>query len=100
MSALHGGRRDNLEIAPNLRAGYGLVRSGAGTALVGSHAEVADRIAEYHGLGLDHFILSGQPQLEEAYWFAEGVVPLLRVRGLLGHRRVDRSGSAMIDAPS
>ncbi|MDF2914434.1 MAG: alkanesulfonate monooxygenase, FMNH(2)-dependent, partial [Pantoea agglomerans] len=38
MAALHGGRRDKLEISPNLWAGVGLVRSGAGTALVGDHA--------------------------------------------------------------
>ena len=83
MAALHGGRTDRLEIAPNLWAGYGLVRAGAGTALVGSHEEVADRIVEYHALGLEHFILSGQPHLEEAYWFGENVLPLLRDRGLL-----------------
>ncbi|MFC7484651.1 LLM class flavin-dependent oxidoreductase [Luedemannella flava] len=66
MLELHGGRRDDLEIAPNLWAGVGLVRGGAGTALVGSHTEVADRIAEYHALGLTEFILSGYPHLEEA----------------------------------
>ena len=37
MQALHGGRTDNLEVSPNLWAGIGLVRGGAGTALVGSH---------------------------------------------------------------
>jgi alkanesulfonate monooxygenase len=87
MAALHGGRTDALEIYPNLWAGYGLVRGGAGTALVGSHAEVADRIAEYHAVGVDHFILSGHPHLEEAYWFGEGVLPLLRDRGLLADGR-------------
>ncbi|MBI0385175.1 LLM class flavin-dependent oxidoreductase, partial [Streptomyces albiflaviniger] len=75
MLALHGGSLDNLEIYPNLWAGVGLVRGGAGTALVGSHAEVAERIAEYHRLGIDEFILSGYPHLEEAYWFGEGVLP-------------------------
>ncbi|MGY0056063.1 LLM class flavin-dependent oxidoreductase [Streptomyces sp. LZ34] len=85
MLALHGGGRDGLEIHPNLWAGIGLVRGGAGTALVGSHAEVADRIAEYHGLGIDEFILSGYPHLEEAYWFGEGVLPILRERGLWNH---------------
>ncbi|WP_116953657.1 LLM class flavin-dependent oxidoreductase [Jiangella endophytica] len=84
MSALHHGSRDDLEIHPNVWAGYGLVRGGAGTALVGSHAEVAERIGEYHELGIDHFILSGQPHLEEAYHFAEGVVPILRAAGLTG----------------
>jgi len=83
MVALHGGRTDALEVSPNLWAGVGLVRGGAGTALVGSHDEVADRIAEYHELGIDEFILSGYPHLEEAYRVGEGVMPVLRERGLL-----------------
>ncbi|MYR60943.1 LLM class flavin-dependent oxidoreductase, partial [Streptomyces sp. SID625] len=66
MLALHGGGRDGLEIHPNLWAGIGLVRGGAGTALVGSHREVAERIKEYHALGIDEFVLSGYPHLEEA----------------------------------
>lgn len=84
MRALHDGRADSLEIAPNLWAGVGLVRGGAGTALVGSHEEVADRIAEYAELGLRHFVLSGYPHLEEAYHFGEGVLPALARRGLWG----------------
>ena len=83
MTALHGGRIDRLEIYPNLWAGVGLVRGGAGTALVGSHQEVANLIWEYHSLGFDEFILSGYPHLEEAYWFAEGVLPILRAKGVL-----------------
>jgi alkanesulfonate monooxygenase len=84
MRELHGGSTGRLEISPNLWAGVGLVRGGAGTALVGSHAEVADRIEEYARLGISEFILSGYPHLEEAYWFGEGVRPELRRRGLLG----------------
>lgn len=86
MAALHaGGRkrtRAELEISPNLWAGVGLVRGGAGTALVGSPESVAARIQEYADLGLDSFVLSGYPHLEEAYRFAELVFPLLprRVR--------------------
>jgi len=83
MVALHGGRTDSLEVYPNLWAGVGLVRGGAGTALVGSHQQVADRIAEYHELGIDEFILSGYPHLEEAYVVGEGVLPELARRGLL-----------------
>ena len=83
MVALHNGRTDALEVSPNLWAGIGLVRGGAGTALVGSYEEVADRIAEYHDLGIDEFILSGYPHLEEAYRVGEGVMPVLRRRGLL-----------------
>ncbi|MFC7616439.1 LLM class flavin-dependent oxidoreductase [Actinokineospora soli] len=85
MRALHGGTTEALEVAPNLWAGVGLVRGGAGTALVGSHAEVADRIADYHAAGITEFVLSGHPHLEEAYWFGEGVLPLLERRGLWRH---------------
>ncbi|QBS39647.1 LLM class flavin-dependent oxidoreductase [Nocardia sp. CS682] len=85
MSELHGGATDRLEIAPNLWAGVGLVRGGAGTALVGSHAEVAERLIEYSKLGISHFILSGYPHLEEAYWFGEGVLPILERKGLWTH---------------
>jgi alkanesulfonate monooxygenase len=74
---LHRGSRDNLEISPNLWAGVGLVRGGAGTALVGDPPTVAARMKEYMALGIDTFILSGYPHLEEAYRFAELVFPLL-----------------------
>jgi len=77
MAALHGGRRDKLEVSPNLWAGVGLVRGGAGTALVGDPQTVAQRMREYMALGIDSFILSGYPHLEEAYRFAELVMPLL-----------------------
>ena len=40
-------------------------------------------MAEYHELGIDEFILSGYPHLEEAYQVGEGVLPVLRRRGLL-----------------
>ncbi|WP_025738084.1 LLM class flavin-dependent oxidoreductase [Mycobacterium genavense] len=85
MLKLHGGNSNRLLIAPNLWAGVGLVRGGAGTALVGSHEEVAQRLIEYADLGIDHFILSGYPHLEEAYWFGEGVLPLLENRGVWKH---------------
>ncbi|MGH8881883.1 MAG: LLM class flavin-dependent oxidoreductase, partial [Stackebrandtia sp.] len=88
MLELHGGRTDRLEIAPNLWAGVGLVRGGAGTALVGSHEEVAERLIEYSRLGITQFILSGYPHVEEAYWFGEGVLPILEKRGLW-HRSAD-----------
>ncbi|HVI28225.1 FMNH2-dependent alkanesulfonate monooxygenase [Hansschlegelia sp.] len=77
MAALHGGRRDKLEVSPNLWAGVGLVRGGAGTALVGDPQTVAARMKEYMAAGVDTFILSGYPHLEEAYRVAELVFPLL-----------------------
>jgi len=109
MAALHrqGAKRTraDLEISPNLWAGVGLVRGGAGTALVGDAKTVAARIEEYAALGLDAFILSGYPHLEEAYRFAELVFPLLPGRV----RRKLQTGSltgpfgevvANLDAPS
>ncbi|QIK67231.1 LLM class flavin-dependent oxidoreductase [Nocardioides sp. HDW12B] len=85
MLDLNRGSKDDLEIYPNVWAGVGLVRGGAGTALVGSFDEVADRIEEYHALGIDEFVLSGYPHLEGAYWFGEGVLPVLEKRGLWKH---------------
>jgi alkanesulfonate monooxygenase len=79
MLQLHGGRRDKLEISPNLWAGVGLVRGGAGTALVGDPDTVAARIREYQDVGIDTFIMSGYPHLEEAYRFAELVFPKLQL---------------------
>jgi alkanesulfonate monooxygenase len=77
MAPVHGGRRDRLEIAPNLWAGVGLVRGGAGTALVGDGPTVAARLREYAELGIDTFVLSGYPHLDEAYRVAELVFPHL-----------------------
>lgn len=75
--------REGLTIEPNLWAGLGLVRGGAGTTLVGSFEEVADALQRYFDAGFNQFILSGTPHLEEAYWFGEGVTPILRERGLV-----------------
>ncbi|KMK76731.1 FMNH2-dependent alkanesulfonate monooxygenase [Alkalihalobacillus pseudalcaliphilus] len=84
MSSLNKGSRESLEVSPNLWAGVGLVRGGAGTALVGSPEIVAARMKEYEQLGIETFILSGYPHLEEAYRFAELVFPLLEVSKKVG----------------
>jgi alkanesulfonate monooxygenase len=82
MLDLHAGRSiaraQDLEIYPNLWAGVGLVRGGAGTALIGSHEQVAERIAEYEATGIDTFILSAYPNLEEAVRVGEDLLPLVR----------------------
>lgn len=87
MRRLHDGRRDRLEVSPNLWAGVGLVRSGAGTALVGSPATVAARLREYQALGIDTVIASGYPHLEEAYRVAELLFPELGIDSPLGQLR-------------
>ncbi|WP_321851755.1 FMNH2-dependent alkanesulfonate monooxygenase [Burkholderia diffusa] len=84
MAALHGGKRggrEALEVYPNLWAGVGLVRGGAGTALVGNPEQVAERMREYADLGIETFILSGYPHLEESYRFAELAFPLIKGKG-------------------
>lgn len=80
MNQLNQGKidMDSLTVSPNLWSGVGLVRGGAGTALVGSFDQVAERIREYAALGLDTFILSGYPHLEEAYVVGEEILPRLR----------------------
>lgn len=96
MMSLHGGSRDNLQVSPNLWAGLGLVRPGVGTALVGSPDIIAERMQEYADLGIDTFILSGYPHLEEAYRFAELVFPLLP---LTRHTPVQAAPLAASTAP-
>ncbi len=95
MARLHGGSKQNLLIGPNLWAGIGLVRGGAGTALVGDPDQVARRMKEYMALGIDRFILSGYPHLEECYRFAELVFPRLPLRATTG---IDR-GPAKHNGP-
>ncbi len=96
MLALNGGAKDGLEIHPNLWAGVGLVRGGAGTALVGSHQEIADLIEEYAALGIEEFVLSGYPHLEEAYRFGEGVLPELARRGRWTHPAPPRAAAPVV----
>jgi alkanesulfonate monooxygenase len=79
MSDLHNGDRNHLVIAPNLWAGIGLVRGGAGTALVGSAETVAQRLREYQALGIETIIASGYPHLEESYRVAELLFPVLGI---------------------
>jgi alkanesulfonate monooxygenase len=97
MAALHGYRRDALTIAPNLWAGVGLVREGAGTALVGDPATVAERLREYQAVGVDTIIASGYPHLEEAYRVAELLFPAL---GVSGQRTDIRTGREFDPAAS
>ncbi len=95
MAALHGGNRAKLEISPDLWAGVGLVRGGAGTALVGDPQTVAARLLEYRDLGVESFILSGYPHLEEAYRVAELLFPLVP----LSHAGSNRQTAVALNGP-
>lgn len=87
MAELHGGDRGKLVVGPNLWAGVGLVRGGAGTSLVGTPRQIADRLAEYQEAGAELVIGSGYPHLEEAYRVAELLFPVLGIeRNALGAR--------------
>jgi alkanesulfonate monooxygenase len=83
MSAMNGGVKlpdpRMLEVAPNIWSGIGLVRPGPGTAIVGSPDTVIRTLEAYQAAGVETFILSGMPLLEEAYRFGELVLPRLPV---------------------
>src|ERR1700691_330863 len=77
MACLHRGSRGSLRIGKNLWAGIRLVRGGAGTAFVGSPGNIARALEEYRNVGVETFILSGYPHLEEAYCTAELLFPVI-----------------------
>ena len=77
MLDLQSTSREALWLRPDLWAGVGMVRGGAGTAMVGDGPTIAALMQEYIDLGIDTFILSGYPHLEESYRFAEHVFPHL-----------------------
>ena len=64
-------------IEDNLWTGIGKARSGCGAAIVGTPTQVAEKIRRYHAMGIEAFILSGYPHLNEAQRFASTVLPLL-----------------------
>jgi alkanesulfonate monooxygenase len=67
--------REQEWLGPNLWSGIGKARLGVGTALVGDGPSVAARLQEYVDEGIDTFILSGYPHLEEAQRFGKYVMP-------------------------
>lgn len=74
--------KGSLEIYPNLWAGVGLVRGGAGTALVGNPKNVLKLMQEYVDIGIDTFVLSGYPHLEETYYVGELIMPHIKQKRL------------------
>jgi len=64
-------------IEDNLWTGIGRARSGCGAAIVGDPDQVLAKIKAYQALGIDAFILSGYPHMNECDMFARYVLPQL-----------------------
>jgi alkanesulfonate monooxygenase len=77
-ASLRDAADDDGFVEPHLWTGIGRARSGCGAAIVGDPQQVAAKIRQYRDLGIDTFILSGYPHLEECERFASLVMPLLR----------------------
>ena len=73
-------RFEDYIVGPNLWSGLGIIRPGPTVGIFGSYEQVAERLNEYVDAGIDHFILAGNPHLEEAYRVGEEVLPLIRKR--------------------
>lgn len=64
-------------VEPHLWTGIGRARSGCGAAIVGDPSQVAAKLARYRELGIESFVLSGYPHLDECRRFGQSVLPLL-----------------------
>jgi alkanesulfonate monooxygenase len=65
------------ELYPGLWSGIALIRVGTGTTLVGDPEGIVSLMREYERAGCEVFILGNYPHIEEAYRFADLVMPLL-----------------------
>ena len=78
------GQQAQLRARPDHRLGRHLwngisqVRVNCGTAIVGTPEQVTRELLGYWRLGVDEFILSGFPHVEECQRVAAEVLPLLR----------------------
>jgi alkanesulfonate monooxygenase len=70
----------NHQLGPHLWNGLSEVRVNCGSALVGAPEQVADELLSYWKLGIDEFILSGFPHVEECHRVANQALPRLRER--------------------
>jgi alkanesulfonate monooxygenase len=84
-------------VEDHLWTGVGRARSGCGAAIVGDPDQVRAKLEQYRGLGIDAFILSGYPHLDECDLFGQLVLPDLdhAPRKSRLHRPID-DGSANI----
>ena len=64
-------------VEEHLWTGIGRARSGCGAAVVGDPDQVVAKLEQYRALGIDAFILSGYPHLDEAERVGRWVLPRL-----------------------
>ncbi|MDX2302436.1 MAG: LLM class flavin-dependent oxidoreductase [Microscillaceae bacterium] len=64
-------------VEPLLWTEIGKARSGCGGALVGSPAQILEKLHRYMDMGIRAFVLSGYPLIEESELFAQYVLPHL-----------------------
>ncbi len=62
-------------IEDNLWTGIGRARSGCGAAIVGNPDQVLAKLQAYQAVGIEAFILSGYPHVNECDMFARYVLP-------------------------
>jgi alkanesulfonate monooxygenase len=62
-------------VEDNLWTGIGRARSGCGAAIVGTPDQVLAKLRAYQEEGIEAFILSGYPHMQEADMFARYVLP-------------------------
>jgi alkanesulfonate monooxygenase len=64
-------------VGAHLWTGIGRARSGAGAAIVGDPDQVAGVLEQYRDVGVDAFVLSGYPHLDECARVARHLLPRL-----------------------
>lgn len=74
-TALRDDADDEGYVEDNLWTGIGRARSGAGAAVVGDPDQVVAKLRRYQALGIESFILSGYPHLEECARVGTLVLP-------------------------
>jgi len=84
-AAAQARRFEDFRAGPRLWNGISQVRVNCGSALVGTPDQIAEELLAYWRLGIDEFILSGYPHVEECRRVARDLLP--RVRALIERER-------------
>ncbi len=71
-------------VEENLWTGIGRARSGCGAAIVGNPDQVIAKLKAYQDAGMEAFILSGYPHMQECDMFARYVLPRIEHAPIAG----------------